>query len=145
VRFPTGGKVRERIALNRCDSDTDSEPAQHNPSLPRLASDRRKQHFNSLMGTKPICFLKSRLSQSSIPPGSQIFELHSRSKARHRFADGLAALPKAVTQHWDDYAAQKQAWTMLVRLKSGWKKILGTFYLFMLWRYPEHFLLEDSL
>ena len=24
AKFPTGGKVRERNALNRCDSDTDS-------------------------------------------------------------------------------------------------------------------------
>jgi hypothetical protein len=25
VKFPTGGKVRERLALNRCDSGTDSK------------------------------------------------------------------------------------------------------------------------
>ena len=48
-------------------------------------------------GRQPIGFLKSRLSQPSIPLGSQISELYGRSKARHRFADGLAALQKAVT------------------------------------------------
>ena len=50
-------------------------------------------------GRQPICFLKSRLNQSSIPLGSKISGLHDCSKARRRFADGLSALPKAVTQH----------------------------------------------
>jgi hypothetical protein len=48
-------------------------------------------------GRQPIGFSKSRLSQSSIPLGSQISELYGRSKVRHRFADGLCALQKAVT------------------------------------------------
>jgi len=49
-------------------------------------------------GRQPIGFLKPYLNQSSIPLGSWISGLHGCSKARHRFADGLAALQKAVTQ-----------------------------------------------
>ena len=49
-------------------------------------------------GRQPIGFLKSCLNQSSIPLGSPISGLQDCSKARHRFADGLAALQEAVTQ-----------------------------------------------
>ena len=45
-------------------------------------------------GRQPICFLKASLSQSSIPLRSKISKEQGRSKARHRFADGLSPFKK---------------------------------------------------
>ena len=67
-------------------------------------------------GRQPIGFRKAFLCQPSIPLRSKIFELRGRSEARHRFADGLCALQKAVTQHRCGPAIQKRVWIMLFRL-----------------------------
>ena len=45
-------------------------------------------------GRQPICFLKASLSQSSIQLRSKISKEQGRSKARHRFADGLSPFKK---------------------------------------------------